>query len=425
MDMGKKVNNEAGVLLNKEVSAVDIDINFGSISAVSECEKGENVEACTDKSNEAELLDKVEVSVEDDDQNKQDSTSVGNCAEDDVISPTVSNSNNSLDKEVKVNTDGPANKSYAYVANKNVPVIDNKLKTIPTEIDENGYARVLVEVQAKKGLPDKIDIKYRNSFKEVIGQKSVQVKYDWTPPICTECNVFGHNNSQCNKACTGTNSTDKGKEVDCNKEDSNDDGFIGVAYKRTGKNNNVVNKPNNQNIANKPNNQNKKFNTNGGYGNKTKTVYEQKKVNVEKTAQVSTAERITTSTVDNNKKYDSTTNGGGKKKSMVKTCTSMSNQFAALEDYEEGEMLEIQSMSEREKVDYFIRIKKWPSNEESKDWSTDMFGYFRKRWELIVDVNGQNVTSIEEDVYSVEEGIAKEMNVGDIRGMDRNVLHDC
>ena len=44
-------------------------------------------------------------------------------------------------------------------------------------------------------------------------------------------------------------------------------------------------------------------------------------------------------------------------------------------------------MNEREIVEVFISLKKWPTSDESKDWSRDMFGYFQKRWELIVDVN--------------------------------------
>ncbi|GKF26265.1 ATPase, F1/V1/A1 complex, alpha/beta subunit, partial [Tanacetum coccineum] len=47
------------------------------------------------------------------------------------------------------------------------------------------FARVLVEVQAKKGLPDKIKVVYKNAHKVVTGVKTVQVKYDWMPFVCS------------------------------------------------------------------------------------------------------------------------------------------------------------------------------------------------------------------------------------------------
>ncbi|GJX00245.1 RNA-directed DNA polymerase, eukaryota, reverse transcriptase zinc-binding domain protein [Tanacetum coccineum] len=60
-----------------------------------------------------------------------------------------------------------------------------------------GYARVLIEVQAKKDFPEKIDVVYHNALKEMTGHKTIQVRYDWTPPLCTECGVFGHSQGKC------------------------------------------------------------------------------------------------------------------------------------------------------------------------------------------------------------------------------------
>ncbi|GJU87422.1 RNA-directed DNA polymerase, eukaryota, reverse transcriptase zinc-binding domain protein [Tanacetum coccineum] len=57
-----------------------------------------------------------------------------------------------------------------------------------------GYARVLVEVNANKGLEDYIDVMYRNGEQFV---KKVRVEYDWKPPMCSHCIVFGHTNSKC------------------------------------------------------------------------------------------------------------------------------------------------------------------------------------------------------------------------------------
>nr|GFB39859.1 hypothetical protein [Tanacetum cinerariifolium] len=41
-----------------------------------------------------------------------------------------------------------------------------------------GYVRVLIKVPAKKGLPGKIDIVYKNAAKKVIGKKTIKVVYD-------------------------------------------------------------------------------------------------------------------------------------------------------------------------------------------------------------------------------------------------------
>ncbi|GJT31734.1 RNA-directed DNA polymerase, eukaryota, reverse transcriptase zinc-binding domain protein [Tanacetum coccineum] len=56
------------------------------------------------------------------------------------------------------------------------------------------YARVLVEVNANKGLEYHIDVMYRNGEQFV---KKVRVEYDWKPPMCSYCIVFGHTNSKC------------------------------------------------------------------------------------------------------------------------------------------------------------------------------------------------------------------------------------
>ncbi|PWA84997.1 hypothetical protein CTI12_AA154580 [Artemisia annua] len=95
-------------------------------------------------------------------------------------------------------------KSYANVTTKNAVKYDNKLNHIPTEIDDagvgrGGYARVLVEVQAQKELPAKIDVLYKNNLNEIIGSKIVQVAYSWKPPCCKECGVVGHNDVTCPK----------------------------------------------------------------------------------------------------------------------------------------------------------------------------------------------------------------------------------
>ncbi|GKD33742.1 hypothetical protein Tco_1249251, partial [Tanacetum coccineum] len=124
--------------------------------------------------------------------------------------------------EIKDNHD---NTSYANVLNQK---LDNKLTLTPSVVGDDGvedpsvclertepiklplimdqvttqmhnlgngragFARVLIEVEACKGLPDQIEIVYKNIDNMETGRKYVKVEYDWKPSLCTFCSVFGH-----------------------------------------------------------------------------------------------------------------------------------------------------------------------------------------------------------------------------------------
>ncbi|GKE18045.1 ATPase, F1/V1/A1 complex, alpha/beta subunit [Tanacetum coccineum] len=121
--------------------------------------------------------------------------------------------------------------------NKN---IDNKLEVIATEIDEEGnevvlnvpmeawsvkgisalvsslgkpiimndmtakmcvkgegrlsFARVLIEVDARKELKKEIEVVYKGSKSHEKFTKKIQVEYVWKSPCCDVCKVFGHDN---------------------------------------------------------------------------------------------------------------------------------------------------------------------------------------------------------------------------------------
>ncbi|PWA86113.1 zinc knuckle CX2CX4HX4C [Artemisia annua] len=55
------------------------------------------------------------------------------------------------------------------------------------------YARVLIEVDATKGLVDSVEIWYRNLNRSM----KLKVEYAWQPPICSHCCVFGHGSEEC------------------------------------------------------------------------------------------------------------------------------------------------------------------------------------------------------------------------------------
>lgn len=64
-------------------------------------------------------------------------------------------------------------------------------------IERLGYARVLIELDAKKGVQDTIEVHYCDKDKNKVASKFVKVEYDRKPPICDKCKVFGHNNTKC------------------------------------------------------------------------------------------------------------------------------------------------------------------------------------------------------------------------------------
>ncbi|PWA80491.1 hypothetical protein CTI12_AA194660 [Artemisia annua] len=75
----------------------------------------------------------------------------------------------------------------------------NKLR-ITSSMCENAFgratfARVLVEVDAAKGLPGSIEVCYKSLGKSM----SLEVEYAWSPLVCSHCKVFGHNFEACTK----------------------------------------------------------------------------------------------------------------------------------------------------------------------------------------------------------------------------------
>ncbi|PWA48402.1 zinc knuckle CX2CX4HX4C [Artemisia annua] len=126
----------------------------------------------------------------------------------------------------------------------------NKLKLVPcairdvtTDICEKGngrasYARVLVEVDAAKGLVDSVEIWYRKLNRSM----TLKVEYAWQPPICSHCCVLGHNFEKC----TSRVSSDKEKAVKSDNKVPNttkvddvlkgDDGWQYVDNRKTNRN---------------------------------------------------------------------------------------------------------------------------------------------------------------------------------------------
>ncbi|GJU58664.1 RNA-directed DNA polymerase, eukaryota, reverse transcriptase zinc-binding domain protein [Tanacetum coccineum] len=61
------------------------------------------------------------------------------------------------------------------------------------------YARVMIEIDAKKGYKESIEIQYKDKHDCLIRTKFVKVEYFWKHASCSTCGVFGHSNSSCQK----------------------------------------------------------------------------------------------------------------------------------------------------------------------------------------------------------------------------------
>ncbi|PWA47963.1 hypothetical protein CTI12_AA495140 [Artemisia annua] len=75
--------------------------------------------------------------------------------------------------------------------------VNNRITTSMCE-RANGranFARVLVEVDATKGIIDSVEVCYKKLEKSM----HLNVEYAWRPPACSYCKVFGHNVKDCKK----------------------------------------------------------------------------------------------------------------------------------------------------------------------------------------------------------------------------------
>ncbi|GJX31927.1 zf-CCHC domain-containing protein [Tanacetum coccineum] len=88
------------------------------------------------------------------------------------------------------------------------------------------YAKVLIEVSAKKELAENIKIVYKNDKGGVQCKTNVKVKYDWKPPVCSECEVFGHAYSSCYRNVPSKIASTEYKKENVNVQKENNGGHV-------------------------------------------------------------------------------------------------------------------------------------------------------------------------------------------------------
>ncbi|GJV52167.1 reverse transcriptase domain-containing protein [Tanacetum coccineum] len=93
------------------------------------------------------------------------------------------------------------------------------------------FARALIEIHANSEL--KKEVKMAIPIDDVDGSgyisEVIRVEYEWTPPHCLDCKLFGHNSEKCPKKVSVTTAT-----VDTSAK--NNDGFTEVVSRRTKEN---------------------------------------------------------------------------------------------------------------------------------------------------------------------------------------------
>ncbi|GKB24097.1 putative RNA-directed DNA polymerase, eukaryota, reverse transcriptase zinc-binding domain protein, partial [Tanacetum coccineum] len=85
------------------------------------------------------------------------------------------------------------------------------------------FARTLIEVTAEKELKHKVTMVVPVMDGEGHAMEKMEIEYDWKPPQCSECLVFGHANEQCTKRV---------KEVRKEDATAQSDGFTTVQNRK-------------------------------------------------------------------------------------------------------------------------------------------------------------------------------------------------
>ncbi|PWA58167.1 hypothetical protein CTI12_AA402600 [Artemisia annua] len=284
-----------------------------------------------------------------------------------------------------------------------------------------GYARVLVEVDAKRGLADEIEIAYRGSLGINDSRKVVRVGYDWKPPCCSHCGIFGHSTISCGKR---PRTTEEIAEIEVDK----------------------MKKASTQSTAEKDGFQNGLGNGIGdGENRKVHMEYRKKQTqdDVPSSSHVEKKQNLvdvpSSSHVEKNPSYNRNVQGNtqnGKDKTNVTSkkwtvdsntmndIKKSANKYAVLQEMEKGEM-ENNDIPGKDVVDKFLNLKVKPSKEDTSTWSPNMYKYFKESWKTMCEKN--NITGEEmelEDVFEDTTAAAQFMIADELSGLGKKNKQD-
>ncbi|XP_021996194.1 uncharacterized protein LOC110893391 [Helianthus annuus] len=94
----------------------------------------------------------------------------------------------------------------------------------------SSFARAIVEVDAVKDLKESVSVAIPNMEDGGFLKSSINIEYEWTPPRCSDCHIFGHTLETCPKVVKPIE-----KQVPNVKTQEDDQGYQVVGKKKTGK----------------------------------------------------------------------------------------------------------------------------------------------------------------------------------------------
>ncbi|PWA81919.1 hypothetical protein CTI12_AA183160 [Artemisia annua] len=297
----------------------------------------------------------------------------------------------------------------------------NKITTAMCE-RSNGranFARVLVEVDATKGIVDSVEMCYRGLGRFMF----LNVEYAWKPPICSHCKVFGHDFKDCkNREATVEETLEAMKakahsEVGADQDGKNNDGWKAVQGKKANKTGNDGQYMQQESFPN-GNGWNyarggTSFRGRGGYGrggyngvranndNRSATTYTKPAENVSKS--VETAKWNKT-----NEKVNAKDSSNGK--TLPKELLKTSNSFGALVN-ENVEDVSNDWQNMKTKIDVACDLGLEIPDDERKNWSSELQDYYVVKCKELV--KGKRRSQLMDRIKSLEKEI-----VGSNRGID-------
>ncbi|GJR14147.1 RNA-directed DNA polymerase, eukaryota, reverse transcriptase zinc-binding domain protein [Tanacetum coccineum] len=314
-------------------------------------------------------------------------------------------------KRVNVPLEAWSNKGISAIASSiGKPVIMDQTTTEMCNkgVGRIGYARVLVEVSAKNQWKNKVEICYKNAKKETCLTKFVNVLYDWVPPKCEFCKVFGHTHANCSLRPKSeeekqkiinekSNQENRKWNSGANQKTYNDKRDTGLG-KQAARDHNDKN--GNVNMEYRPIN---KGNNDGNRNNK-----ENKKEN-----------KGVTDNENENRENGKSHNKGkwNVDKDLVDSVRRSANKYAIFATVDEAEMGDNLKDGDMSEVNKFLKIRKQPSYEESKNWNLEMKKHFKQQWEQMEKSADDEFEDVLEEVVE----LAKNMSNDDLVGMNETV----
>ncbi|GJX08250.1 RNA-directed DNA polymerase, eukaryota, reverse transcriptase zinc-binding domain protein [Tanacetum coccineum] len=235
-------------------------------------------------------------------------------------------------------------------------------------------------MEAIKELKNEIEIQYVDKSKNVKGSKKVPVMYDWKPPACSHCKVFGYDIKKCKNGGAGFH--DKGEIHNTEKPHKN---IVGPSNVQQERNNDFVTHGR------------KRVNRTGNNFN----VQNQNQVNgpwkMDKRKQYETENQW------KNKEGNMVRNNKWKvKDKVVEELRNTANKFSILNTLPEDNEQEISILKGRMIVDKFLNEKVQPTLKEYVTWTGDM--------EDVLEINNgttkvmaDNVIDDMQDVSNMQE----------------------